>query len=420
MRVALVAGELGIGGLPNHVLAVARLLAEAGHEVLVAHGNAPLPAHLEVAGLALRHLRGFDATGTEAEATAAVRALRDWGADVVHVHFCGNTLTLRQLVDSGLPLVRTFHDLTSVCLRRGRRRWYGDRCQRPLSWSCAAWGCLLSPPAPGSRLPRLTNLPGKLAERDLYRQFGATIACSRFMARTLAVNGFDAARLHVVPNFTGFEADATAARPPSKLPGQPGRDRPFELLFSGQAVTGKGLEPLVEALQGIGADWRLTVLSDGPRLPAVRAMAEASGLTPRIRFEGWVTQAETRMHYMEADLLVIPSIIDEALPLVGIEAMSFGTPLVGFAVGGLPDYLLDGTTGVLIEDVSPAGLREGLKRAMADPVRVAEWGRTARSMVARCYTRAVHLAALQSVYAKAGGRAEPRQTIEDRAGAFQA
>ena len=402
MKVALLVDHLDKGGLPNYVLALARLLDEADCKVVVAHGNAPLPPHLEIDGVATLHLPGLLVDADALAADRAAAALLAWAPDVVHVHLCSSVALIDRLLHSGVPLVRSFHDLTSLCLRRGRRRWPGDRCQRPLEWNCAAWGCMISPPRNGGRLPHIANLGAKLSELDRYRAFGASIACSNFMARTLRLNGFNDSRIHIVPNFSRFDSDAVAGRPSWKRPGIPGRDRPLELLFAGQAVTGKGLEVLIAALARLQGNWRLTVLAEGPRLAASRKMTQRAGLSERIQFLGWVPQTRTQDYYKRSDLLVMPSIIDEALPLVGIEAMSFGTPLIGFAVGGIPDYLLDDETGVLVRTTTADGLRAGLLSVLSDPNRLPVWGRSARSLVARAHTKAVHLAALQNVYRDAG------------------
>lgn len=412
LRVVLLAEELGIGGLPNYVLTLARGLAAEGMQILVAHGNLPLPDHLEVAGIRCLHLPGLAPNASAATIATGIDTLAAWQPDVIHVHLCSSVAVIDKLLDSGVPLVRSFHDYTSLCLRRGRRRWSGDRCQRALGWSCAVWGCLVSPPRARGRFPQLGDLPSKIMERDRYRSFSACIVSSAHMAQTLHRNGFVQSRSHIVPHFSRFEADATALVPTEKRPGIPGRDRPLELLFSGQAVTGKGLEVLIEALAGpkagseatLTGDWRLTVLAEGPRLAPARAAAERAGLDGRIRFMGWTSQSAMRDHYRTADLLVIPSIWDDPVPLVGLEAMSFGTPLIGFAVGGIPDYLLDDETGILVRDVTPQALRAALARALDDPDRLSSWGYAARRLVATEHTSTTHLAAMTRIYLAASSR----------------
>lgn len=401
MRIVLIAEELGIGGLPNYVLTLAQLLGASGCEVLVAHGNAPLPRHLETGGLTLVHLPGLARQASLTLAFDAVRHLVAWAPNVVHIHLCTSLPIIDRLLASGLLLVRSFHDYTSLCLRLGRRRWRGDRCNRPLGWGCAAWGCLVSPPRAGARIPQTADLPAKISERNRYRDFGASIVASQYMAETLRINGFAPDRIHVVPHFSRFEQVATADVAPRKQGGAPGRDRPVELLFSGQAVDGKGLEILIAALNGVSGNWRLSVLSDGPRLAAARALAATYDLGDRIRFLGWATQEETRQHYEHADLLVVPSIWADPAPLVALEAMAFGTPAVGFAVGGIPDVLIDDVTGVLVHETTEGGLRAGLIRAMADPEKVLRWGTEARTRIAQAHTRDDHERGLRRAYAAA-------------------
>ena len=78
--------------------------------------------------------------------------------------------------------------------------------------------------------------------------------------------------------------------------------------------------------------------------------------------------------------------------------MSFGTPVVGFAVGGISDYLLDKETGLLVRETTADALRAALTQVIDNPEQIAVWGRNARNLVTRTYTKAVHLAALRRIY----------------------
>ena len=389
MRVLLLVDTLSIGGLPNYVLELARALSEAGDDVAVAHGG-EAPSHLELRGVSLLPLPC---------GPAAERSLRDWRPDLVHVHLCSDARLLAALDALKLPLLRSFHDYTSLCLRRGRRRFPGDRCQRALGTGCLMFGCSVGAPPAGSRWPGLHSLSDKLAERSVYQRFELALVGSQFMRQTLLLNGFAPERVRLVPYFSRFDAQAQGLLPLAPKPvGIPGRDRPLRLLFAGQAVAGKGLKVLVRALAHLEGDWQLTAVTAGPDLPAVQEIAQRLGLAPRIDFKHWLPQPALEGLYRAADLLVVPSVWDDPGPLVGLEAMSLETPVLGFPVGGIPDYAIEGRTGFLADAVSVKSLADALQRAMASGAELAELGRQGRRHVAAIHGRRLHIETIRSLY----------------------
>lgn len=399
MRVLLLVETLSIGGLPNYVLELARALSERGDQVALAHGGGIVPEYLDCRGVELLALsaQGFN---HPYDVTDSLQIIRRWRADVLHVHLCSVLPLLQALASLGIPLLRSFHDYTSMCLRRGRRRFPGDRCARALGWSCITQGCLIGAPKAGSRVPALQNLPAKMAERRLYHAFSEAIVGSQHMRRVLLVNGFASERVQVVPYFSRFDqqAQGLAAIGDAKAAGVPGRERALRLLFTGQAVKGKGLEVLVKALAQVRGDWCLTAISSGPRLPVAQALAQRYGISGRIEFIEWLPQEALAGYYRAADLFVLPSVWDDPGPLVGIEAMSFETPVLAFAVGGISDYVQDGKTGLQAAEVSVAGLAQGLQRALDGHVDLLALGRAARALVAQQHGRNRHIDQLQQIY----------------------
>lgn len=407
MRVLLLVESLAIGGLPNYVLELARALSAHGHRVAVAHGGGAVPEHLHTEGVELLALTagGFD---QPYQLAAVMETLAQWQPELLHLHLCSVLPLLEALPSLGIPVLRSFHDYTSLCLRRGRRRFPGDRCARALGWSCALQGCLLGAPKVARRQVGLQNLPGKLAERAAYQAFGAALVGSQHMRRVLLLNGFAPERVRVLPYFSRFDQQALAGPLLSvvKAPGVAGQERPLRLLFTGQAVKGKGLEVLIKALVKLDCDWQLTAISSGPRLALCKALAARYGIESRIEFIEWLAQDALADYYQHADLLVLPSVWDDPGPLVGIEAMSFATPVLAFAVGGIGDYVLDGQTGYLADTVSVAGLTAALQRACARAWELPGLGRAARELVAQRHTRLAHVQQLQGVY---GGLLERQQ-----------
>ena len=102
------------------------------------------------------------------------------------------------------------------------------------------------------------------------------------------------------------------------------------------------------------------------------------------------------------DLLAVPSLWPEPFGLVGLEAGCVGLPSVGFAVGGIPDWLIPGETGELAPGDPPTaeGLADAVVRALADPIHLGRLRRGAWEM-SRRFTLTKHLDILEPVLALA-------------------
>lgn len=384
MKIIHLCEVLGIGGLPNYVIQFARAYMDTHpeDEVIIAYMNDKPGENLELSGLNVVGIKTFE----------DLKALKP---DFMHVHLLSQNDFIEKLFTLNVPLVRSYHEYTSTCLRRGRRRWPGDRCQRALNIGCAAFGCIISPPRGGSCLPHISNLPAKIHERDLYREFDGSITGSIYMRNMLIKNGYPEDRAYTIPYFSRFCDDAYTPKPDIPFSGT------LEILFTGQAVAGKGLEILIEALGGLKGAWHLTVHSEGARLEAAKEKARNLGIDDKISFKGWVHQSALREAYKAAHVMVIPSIWDDPGPLVGVEALAVGTPVVGFAVGGISDYTLNGKTGYLVTDISIEGLRAGLQECLDHPERIYQMGLNGQKLVAEEHTTESHIKRAYEIYCDA-------------------
>lgn len=131
--------------------------------------------------------------------------------------------------------------------------------------------------------------------------------------------------------------------------------------FVGALSAEKGVAAAVDAVAA-DAGLGLVVAGDGPEAAAARH--SAGRVAPgRVRFLGSVPDPWTVM--AAAEVLVLPS-RTEGVPAVAIEAGLAGLPVVGTRVGGIPEVVEDGTTGVLVDDTRPATLAAALRRALDD------------------------------------------------------
>jgi glycosyltransferase involved in cell wall biosynthesis len=121
-----------------------------------------------------------------------------------------------------------------------------------------------------------------------------------------------------------------------------------------------------------------------------------------VRFAGWLASAQKTEAMRQADLLAVPSLWPEPFGLVGIEAGCFALPAVGYATGGIPDWLIGGRTGEIAPGDPPTihGLADALVRALGDRDHYAELCRGAWELSCG-FSLERHLAKLEPILREA-------------------
>lgn len=156
------------------------------------------------------------------------------------------------------------------------------------------------------------------------------------------------------------------------------------LVAVGRLASQKGLPLLVEALALAAArhpGLRLVLVGDGPMRGALTEALAARGIADRVTLAGWRDGAGVRAALAGAQALILPSFA-EGLPVVAMEAMAAGRPVLGTAVAGLPELVEPGVNGWLVPAGDAAALAEGIDRiAGLTPHALAAMGRAARARV---------------------------------------
>lgn len=144
-------------------------------------------------------------------------------------------------------------------------------------------------------------------------------------------------------------------------------EAPRKVLFLGLLHEQKGVSDLLAALAMLPRErpgWQAVIAGNGD-IGFYEARAKALGLAAEVSFPGWVDQESVRAHLRSSDVLVLPS-YNEALPLVILEALGAGTPVISTPAGALPEVLSDGETVLFVEAGDPAGLAGALKTVLGD------------------------------------------------------
>jgi glycosyltransferase involved in cell wall biosynthesis len=338
------------------------------------------------------YLSAFDTAATSDALIA------DFAPDLLFLHKVEDPTRVAALA-ARLPTVRMVHDHDLVCLRRHKYFPRNSRvCDRPAGIACYLNLCFVQRAPAGSRVPvALRGLSRVKAAIRANRGLRRLMVGSRWMADELSVNGLDPARIAIVPPIPAALAQAS----PLPASGE------AEVLFVGQVIRGKGVDLLLRALSSAPArlpgNWHATVVGTGNHLEACRTLAEELGIGPRVTFAGWVPHQALEPYYARAAVCVVPSRWPEPFGMVGVEAMARGRPVVAFGVGGIPDWLDDGVTGILAPQADTAALGAAMADLLADPARAQALGRAGVERVRERFQPDRYLARLMQILEEAAG-----------------
>jgi len=156
----------------------------------------------------------------------------------------------------------------------------------------------------------------------------------------------------------------------------------------GRLIPVKGFEYLVEAhakARAAHPELRLLIVGDGDRREQLTARARSLGVAETVIFTGMVDRDEISVYLVAADLVVVPSVHYEGyadgLPNVALEAMAAGKPLVATRVGGLPELVRPGETGLLVDEKDAEALAEAITTLARDPGMRARMGSAGRALI---------------------------------------
>jgi glycosyltransferase involved in cell wall biosynthesis len=153
----------------------------------------------------------------------------------------------------------------------------------------------------------------------------------------------------------------------------------------------------VAHLTAEGVPLALTLAGDGPMRALLEEQIRRLGLESRVRITGYLSNDAVRREMLAARVLALPSFA-EGLPVVLMEALALGRPVISTYVAGIPELVEDGVNGWLVPAGSVAALAAALRRALDCPTsRLAEMGRVGAERVAarhNAVTEAARLAAL--------------------------
>jgi glycosyltransferase involved in cell wall biosynthesis len=355
LRVTHVVLSLDFGGLERVVLSLAGAGRGLGQDVSVLCLERPgsLAPEVEAMGTPLACV--WKQPGLRWDTTDRVReVLRKFRPDVLHTHQMTALLYAgRAARRERIPVVHTEHNNVASSRSRGWAR----RLRTELLWRYAG---------------RYANRFCGVA-REVIAAAGAYGTIRRRKLVHLP-NGIDTAA------FAAAAADRPAVRaalgiaPDAPLIGTVGRLAEVKQ----QGVLIRAFAQILPAFPTA----RLVLVGDGPLWTELKGLAASLGLGRAVLFPGYRPNPERFLAAM--DVFVLPSRA-EAMPLVVPEAWAAGRPVIATRVGGIPELIEDGKTGLLVEPGDVGGLAARLRQLLADPPRAQELGRAGRDLARARY-----------------------------------
>jgi glycosyltransferase involved in cell wall biosynthesis len=345
MRTLVLISGLGAGGAERVTVSLLRCLRERGTDVLACtvtrRHDGPLARELRLSGVERRDL-GVSRLADARAVTRLVQLIRAERVGVIHAHG-QDACIIAGLASAAArtPLAITRHVLDE---------------------------------------PRETlrqRVRAGLALRA-FRHAHAPVAVSRAAADRLAeLAEMPRSRIRVIPNginldaFRGIDGPAARADLARTLPIQP---EARLMLVPAVLRAGKGHEHLIEAVRILArrVTLQLLIAGSGEREPALRRQAEDLGTC--VLFLGHRDDVPRLM--AASDLVVLPSLF-EAYPTALMEAAAAGRPAVATRVGGIPEIVADGRTGMLVAPGDPFGLADTIATVLLDPELALTLGREA-------------------------------------------
>ena len=285
----------------------------------------------------------------------------------------------------GVPVVQYLHNYRMSCVN-GFFLNHGETCTSCIHGNftkAALTGCWHD-----SRL--VSGWMGAVMMRvramGVFEKVAGWIAISRPQKDLHVQMGIPAERIHVLPHF--YQVN------PSRFIAEPGRD----VLFVGRLSKEKGVEQLLDAWKRTDrGEAKLVIAGDGPERAALENKIAAEKIGG-VEFLGFVAKEDQEALWKRAAFSVVPSIWQEPLGLVVLEAWERGRPVMVSDAGGLADTVEDGVDGLKVPMRDAEAWAQAIGGLLRDPARSAGMARAGLAKLERDFTKKKWLEGIEGIY----------------------
>ena len=316
------------------------------------------------------------------------RLIRDYPVEVAHAHnihgrVCPSVLGV--LRRNHVPVIMTLHDyklgcpvytflrnnkICMECLKRGNYRVVVHSCTK------------------NSLLQSMLHFVEATVHKrlDIYKKNVSLFVCpSKFSLEKHIEIGIPEQKLVHIPHFVNLQDF------------HPEYHGGSYILYVGRLSREKGLHTLISAVKGLDTDLR--IVGNGPMRDECELFVRQNNMK-NVIFEGYKSGRGLSDLYSNAAFVVVPSEWYEVFGLIIIEAFACGKPVIGSAIGAIPEMVVDNETGLLFKPGDYRDLREKMEFLLGNPSLIERMGRTGRKLVEEEYSEKVHYRRVVDTYQK--------------------
>ncbi|MBQ3778676.1 MAG: glycosyltransferase [Fibrobacter sp.] len=302
-----------------------------------------------------------------------IRICRKWHPDVIHAHwpFPHAYIALGAAKLFKIPLVLNFHGAELLLIRK--KKWVKPLLKFAIGQAQAIFA---NSSFTAGKIKALRNVDVE------WSPYGTTLETRTDEA--LQTRNENNASCHPERNVVESKDPVTII--PHAVNGK------FKILFVGRHIERKGICYLIEAAKYLPRDkFEIRIVGVGDLTEQLKAQAAAVKEGAEIIFTGKLSPEDLANEYRTANVFTLPAIVDhkgdtEGLGVVLIEAMELGLPIVASNVGGIPDVVVDGVSGILVPEKDPVALADAFKRLEVDPTLIQKLLAGARKRIDECFT----------------------------------
>lgn len=315
--------------------------------------------------------------------------IADFRPDIAHLHNIFNGISLSilpVLKQHGIPVVITLHDTRFICPSL-QFNLHGKRCDNCLNtWglNCGLHRCYENSLINSWMCAFEMLYKEKLFHYDPYIDH-YIFASKSHLDKHASRHSYFGEKGCVLYNFAPNINNIT-----------PNPSHKGYFLFYGRIIDYKGIATLIESMKSL-PDITLKVAGTGPMLDQLRTIA-----THNVQFVGYKTGNELFDLVKNASFIIVPSECEENNPMTVVEGYTYGKPVIGSAIGGIPEIIVPEQTGYVFTAFDKDALTQAIRQAASiTHERYAQMSHYARAFAETHFNPATHYDALMEIYDKA-------------------